>query len=204
MWANRHKLKEEIKYLQRDYSKVKVQIDEIKVKKDKIDKEVQRLENQLFKSDQIINYLNGKLGQTQQKRKDLIAEVKKWQIDEIKITQELKNLSEKIKKEKKELKNYKNQKKSLTQEFKLIKEKVNNIELHLDDLIKEQDDLQKKINQDKEFLEQFNTLEMEWRDFVDSVRKGEIDIEKAKDGLKTMRTIDALYRSASSGETEDI
>jgi predicted dehydrogenase len=55
-----------------------------------------------------------------------------------------------------------------------------------------------------EFNEQFNTLEMEWQDFVESVRKGERDIAKARDGLKTMRTIDALYRSASSGETEDI
>ena len=55
-----------------------------------------------------------------------------------------------------------------------------------------------------EFNEQFNTLELEWYDFVESVRKGEQDVEKAQDGLKTMRTIDALYRSASSGETEDI
>jgi len=183
LWANRHKLKEEIKYLKRDYSKVKVQIDEIKVKKDKIDKEVQRLEAQLFKSDQIINYLNGKLGQTQQKRKDLIAEVKKWQIDEIKITQELKNLSEKIKKQKKELKNYKNQKKSLTQEIKLIKDKVNNIELHLDDLIKEQDDLQKKINQNKEFAERFNQIASEKESKQKEIQANKSEIKTINDEI---------------------
>jgi len=55
-----------------------------------------------------------------------------------------------------------------------------------------------------EFNQQFNTLELEWYDFVESVRKGEQDIQKARDGLKTMRTIDALYRSAVSGETEAI
>jgi predicted dehydrogenase len=55
-----------------------------------------------------------------------------------------------------------------------------------------------------EFNEQFNTLEMEWQDFIESVRNGEKDTAKAQDGLKTMRTIDALYRSACSGETEDI
>lgn len=189
LWANRHKFKEEIKYLQRDFSKVKVEIDEIKVKKEKIDKEVQKLEVQLFKTDQIINYLNGKLGQNQQKRKDLIAEVKKWQIDEIKITQDLKNLSENIKKEKKELTNYKNQKKSLIQEIKLIKEKVDNNELYLDDLIKEQDDLQKKINRDREFVDQFNQI-------VSEKELKQKEIQENKNGIKTINNeINQIFQS---------
>ncbi len=178
LWANRHKLKEEIKYLQRDFSKAKVEIDEIKVKKEKVDREVQKLEAKVFNTDQIINYLNSKLGQHQQKRKDLIAEVKKWQSDEIMITQDLKNLTGKISKEKKQLKNYKNQKKSLTQEIKLIKEKINSIELHLDDLIKEQDDLQKKINRNIEFVEQFNQIVSEKESKLKEILANKDEIKK--------------------------
>ncbi len=177
LWANKNKLKEEIKYLERDFSKAKIEIDGIKTKKEKIDNKVQKLEGQLFKTDQIINYLNGKLGQTQQKRKDLIAEIKKWQADEIKITHDLKRLSENIKKEKKTLTNYKNQKKSLTNEFKLIKEKLDNIELHLDDLIKEQDELQKKIKHNREFIEQFNQIVSEKEAKQKEIQENEKEIK---------------------------
>jgi len=55
LWANKKKLKEEIKYLERDFSKLKVQIDEIKFKKENIDKQVNKFEDLLFQTDGKIN-----------------------------------------------------------------------------------------------------------------------------------------------------
>ncbi|MFX1339470.1 MAG: hypothetical protein ACFFDK_12730, partial [Promethearchaeota archaeon] len=56
-------------------------------------------------------------------------------------------------------------------------------ELHLDDLIKEQDDLQKKINRDKEFVEQFNQITSEKESRQKEIQANKSEIKTINDEI---------------------
>ena len=183
LWANKKKLKEEIKYLERDFSKLKVQIDEIKLKKENIDKQVNKFENLLFQTDNNINNAKENLGKNKQKRKDLLDKIQKWHAEEILIKQNLDNLSDQISKEKKILDNYSNQKKSLDNEIQLIKDKLNSIELILDDLIKEQSELIEKIKLNKEFIEVYNQIISEKDTKQKKIQENKNDIKIINDEI---------------------
>ncbi|TFG30499.1 MAG: chromosome segregation protein SMC [Promethearchaeota archaeon] len=183
LWANRKKLKEEIKYLERDFSKLKVEIDEIKSKKDEIDKEVKKFEILLSKTDKDINRAQENLGKNKQKRTDLIAKIQKWHQEEITIKQDLDNLSQQISKEKKILENHTNQKKSLDHEIQLIKDKLDDIELNIENLIKEQTQLLEKIKLNSEFVDHYNQIIREKDEKQKNIQDNKIEINAINDEI---------------------
>ena len=158
LWANRKKLRVEIKNLERDFLRIRVVIDEIKQKKEKNEHEIKKFKEKISKIELIVNYYNEKLGQNNNKRKDLIKKIKSWQKTKIDIKLELDKLSEKISKEEKILINFKTQKKSLDNELKIIKKEKSNIQQNFDKLLKEQTILAKKIEHNEKFLKEYDEL----------------------------------------------
>lgn len=186
LWANRKKLSEEIKYLERDFSKLKIDIDEIKSKKDKIDQDVKKFENLLSETDKSINLSQENLGKNKEKRKNLIDKIQKWHAEEIKIKQELDDLTEKNNKEKKKLDNFTNQKKSIDNEIQLIKDKLNTLESNIEILIKEQTKLLKKIKQNKEFIDEYNQIISEKETKQNHLQKNKKDINIISDEINQL------------------
>ena len=45
-----------------------------------------------------------------------------------------------------------------------------------------------------------NSWQAEWQEFTAAIREGRQPLANGEDGLKTMRTIAAIYESASSGQ----
>ncbi|MFX1259038.1 MAG: AAA family ATPase, partial [Promethearchaeota archaeon] len=158
LWANRKKLQEVIKDLERELLKIKVIIDEIKRKKEKIEREIKKEQKEISKIEQNINELSIKLGENNYKKQELVSKIQGWQKKKIIVKQELDILTEKITKSEKILNNYENQKKILDNELRIIKKEKNEIELYIDDLIKEQNLLTKKIERNNNFFEKYNLL----------------------------------------------
>ncbi len=181
LWANRKKLKEEIKYLERDFSRFKVIIDEIKHKKKKIEDKIKKIKTKISKTDIIINYFNEKLGEYNNKRKDLIKRIKSWQQKKIDVKLELDKLTEKIEEEEKILVNFSSQKKILDNELKMIKKEKSTIQQKFDNLLREQSVLAKKIELNEKFLKEYNKLISEKTEKSKRIREIELDIDDIND-----------------------
>ena len=158
LWANRKRLREEIKNLKRDFLQIRVVIDEIKQKKEQNESEIRKFVKKISNIEKFINYFNERLGQNNNKRKDLIKKIKGWQQRKIDIKLELDTLAEKISKEEKLLNNYKTQKESLNNELGIINKNLKDIEQNFDSLLKEQTELTKKIEHNQQFLSEYDKL----------------------------------------------
>ncbi len=158
LWANRNKLQQEIEKLDYDIVLIQADINQIKRKKNDCDRKIESIQEKIKEIEQMINSHSEKLGELNYINKDLVSKIQDWQIDKIKMKQELDDLAEIIATNEKVLENFEKQKESLEKELKIIKEEKLHVELQIDDLIKEQSELTKKIKLNEEFLDKYNQL----------------------------------------------
>ncbi len=177
LWANRKKLQEDIKNLERILLTLRVVIDEIKRKKDEVENEIKKFEENISKIEQNINELSQKLGEKNYKKQEYIKEIQNWHKKKIDIKLELDELAEKISKAEKILNNYVNQKESLDNELKIINNERSKIEKKVDNLIKEQNTLAKKIEANKKFLEEYNRVIALKKEKLDDIKENKEDIK---------------------------
>ena len=158
LWANRDKLKKEI-YRDKDLiDNLKKVIFEIKKRKDKCDLEVEHLSKKIATEEQNINKLTKKLGELDYKRQDLIAKIQNWQKEKILAKQELDDLSKRVGEVEKASVNLEKQKEGLDSELGIIDKELKKLDVQIESLIKEQNQLVKKIRLNKSLLDEYNKI----------------------------------------------
>ncbi len=173
LWANRKIIQKEIEKLEEEIVKVRVNVDILNHENKKCDKEIEEIQDKISEIEHKVNQLSEKLGEFNYKKQDLIKRIQNWQKDKIKAKQELDDLAVGIKKEEKDLKNVESQKKTLKSENTEIKKEKSKFDRQFDDLLKEQEDLTKKIDKNEEFLKKFNQLGAEKKEKLKKIQENE-------------------------------
>ncbi len=186
LWANRDKLQKEIIRIEEIVKNLTLVIEEIKKKKGKHDKKIVELVNEINAEEQNINKLSEKFGELKYKQKDLIAKIKKWQKEKILVKQELDAYSQNINKIEKLVINFEKQKESLDNEIKIIMNEIKHLEIQIDDLLKEQNQLVKKIKQNNLFLDEYNQVISEKTQKISKVKENEKSIKTINDEINQL------------------
>lgn len=158
LWANRQKLLLEIVELTEDVKNLNSLISKIETQKDDNIQKTETLSREIEELEEEINKLSQGLGQKEYQKKDLIEKIKKWQNAKVEMKEELEEIANKIKIKEKKLDNFQKQKLSVESNLKAVDKEVTQIENNIEDLIQEQADLSKKIEENKKFLEKYNKL----------------------------------------------
>ncbi|MEE9379415.1 MAG: AAA family ATPase [Candidatus Lokiarchaeia archaeon] len=177
LWANRDKLEKEIINIEEIVKNVRLVLEGMKKKKETSDKEINTLSNKISDKQQNINKLSKQLGELGYKKQDLIEKIQNWQKDKIQAKQELDTLSNKINEIQKIINNYENQKVSLENEIKIIKTESKNEGLQIDKLITEQNQLIKKIKQNKDILDRYDQINSEKKERLIKIQGNEKSIK---------------------------
>ncbi len=186
LWANRDKLEKDIINIEEVIKRLKNSIDKIKKKKDYFDAEILLLIKKISNKAHNINKLSEKLGELKYKKQELITKIKSWQKEKIAAKQELDTLSDKIEEVKKINNNFKKQKETLEIELKIIDQECKNVGLRIDKLIKEQDQLVKKIEQNSILLEDYNQLLSEKEKKLANIQENENLIKDFNDEINQL------------------
>ena len=173
LWANRDKLEKDIDKIEEYLKNLKLVIGGIKKRKEKFDTEIAELVKKINREDQNLNNLSKKLGELGFKKKDLIAKIQNWQNDKILAKQEIDALSKIVGEIKKIVLNFEKQKESITSELKLIKKERKNLEIQIENLIREQDQLAKKIKQNKVYVDEYNNIVEEKKTRLAKIQENE-------------------------------
>ncbi|MCK4480349.1 MAG: AAA family ATPase, partial [Candidatus Lokiarchaeota archaeon] len=177
LWANRDKLEKEIIKIEEIVKNVKLALEGIKKKKESSDKEINALSNKISSKEHNINKLSKQLGEFGYKKQDLIAKIQNWQKDKVLAKQELDTLSNKIDKIQKIVNNFEQQKSSLENEINVIKTESKNAGLQIDKLINEQNQLIKKIKQNKVLLDKYDQINTEKKERLTNIQENEKSIK---------------------------
>ena len=177
LWANRDKLEKDIINIEEIVKNVRSVLEGMKKKKETSDKEIGALFNKISDKQQNINKLSKQLGELSYKKQDLIEKIQNWQKDKIQAKQELDTLSNKINEIQKIINNYENQKVSLENEIKIIKTESKNEGLQIDKLITEQNQLIKKIKQNKVLLDKYDQINSEKKERLTKIQGNEQSIK---------------------------
>jgi len=177
LWANRDKLEKEIINIEEIVKNVRLVLEGMKKKKETSDKEINTLSNKISDKQQSINKLSKQLGELSYKKQDLIEKIQNWQKDKVQAKQELDTLSNKINEIQKIINNYEKQKVSLENEIKIIKTESKNEGLQIDKLITEQNQLIKKIKQNKVLLDKYDQINSEKKERLTKIQGNEKSIK---------------------------
>ena len=158
LWANREKLEKEITRNKDLIENLKKVIFGIKKRKDKCDLEGEVLRKKIATDEQNINKLSKKLGELDYKRQELIAKIQNWQKEKILAKQELDAMSQKVGEIEKISVNLEKQKESLDNELGIVDREIKGLDVQIESLIKEQDQLVKKIKLNKTLLDEYNKI----------------------------------------------
>jgi len=189
LWANKDVLQKDIEKLDLSFKESQKKINSITKETEKYRSLVKEKEGVIFEIDDILNNLSKKTGELEYKKKELVNKIDDWQKEKIIAKQELEVLSAKISEIEKVLGKYSSQKQNLENEIKIIKRKKQSVKSNIDDLIKEQNDLIRKIKENEAFLEKYNNLINEKERYNRSIQENESNIED------TNKDINDLFQS---------
>jgi len=189
LWANKDVLQKDIEKLDLSFKESQKKINSITKETEKYRSLVKEKEGVIFEIDDILNNLSKKTGELEYKKKELVNKIDAWQKEKIIAKQELEVLSAKISEIEKVLGKYSSQKQNLENEIKIIKRKKQSVKSNIDDLIKEQNDLIRKIKENEAFLEKYNNLINEKERYNRSIQENESNIED------TNKDINDLFQS---------
>lgn len=171
LWANKDKLEKEIERVVEIIENIKLVIQVIKERKKNYDSDILELVNKISIEEKKINGLTKKIGEFSFERSDLIAKIENWQKEKKLAKQVLDDLSTKLRDLEKIVINYEKQKESFENEHTIIKEQCDKLDTAIESLIKEQDQLVKKIKQNKAILDEYNNI-------IDEKNKKELKIQE--------------------------
>jgi len=177
LWSNRNKLKQEIEKIDYEIVILLAEINQIKKKKEEYDGEIEKIQKKISENEQNIDLLSEKSGELKQKKQVFLVKIQSWQKEKLIVKQELDALAQKINEAEKVLDNFNKKKERLDNENKIINEKKNKTESHIDDLIKEQNQLAKKIKINTIFLEKYNQLILNKKEKLKKIQENENKIK---------------------------
>ena len=189
LWANKDVLQKDIEKLDLSFKESQKKINSITKEAEKYRSLIKEKEKVIFEIDDNLNNLSKKTGELEYKKKELVNKIDAWQKEKIIAKQELEVLSAKISEIEKVLGKYSSQKQNLENEIKIIKRKKQSVKSNIDDLIKEQNDLIRKIKENEAFLEKYNNLVNEKERYNRSIQENESNIED------TNKDINDLFQS---------
>ncbi len=186
LWANKDKLEKDIINIEEMIKNVVSVIESIRKKKDLSDKEIELLSNKISKQEQNINKLSEKVGELIYKKQELITKIQNWQKDKILAKQELDELSGKINELTRVITNFKKQLESLENEIKIVRRESKNSGLKIDNLIIEQNQLIKKIAQNKVLLDNYNHINIEKKERLVRIQENEKSIQASNNEINQL------------------
>jgi len=194
LWANKGELQKEIEELDVSLNETENKIDIIKKEVDKYQDVINEKEKTILDIDNNISNFSEKLGVLGYKKQEFINEISAWQKEKINAKSELDKLAENIAEKKKILKNIRNQKKNVDEKIDVIKTKTGNIKNEIDGIIKEQNDLTRKIKENEVFLEKYNKLSQQREAILRTIQENENNVEDIKkdinDIFQSLKDID--------------
>ena len=194
LWANKGELQREIEELEVSLNETENKIDIIKKEVDKYQDVINEKEKTILDIDNNISNFSEKLGVLGYKKQEFINEISAWQKEKINAKSELDKLAENIAEKKKILKNIRNQKKNVDEKIDVIKTKTGNIKNEIDGIIKEQNDLTRKIKENEVFLEKYNKLSQQREAILRTIQENENNVEDIKkdinDIFQSLKDID--------------
>ena len=194
LWANKGELQKEIEELDVSLNETENKIDIIKKEVDKYQDVINEKEKTILDIDNNISNFSEKLGVLGYKKQEFINEISAWQKEKINAKSELDKLAENIAEKKKILKNIRNQKKNVDEKIDVIKTKTGNIKNEIDGIIKEQNDLTRKIEENEVFLEKYNKLSQQREIILRTIQENENNVEDIKkdinDIFQSLKDID--------------
>ncbi|MFW9896368.1 MAG: AAA family ATPase [Candidatus Thorarchaeota archaeon] len=176
LWANKEELEREIKRYEKLIENLKQVIIEIKKQKDKSDIEINNLSKKISAEEDIIDKMTKKLGETDYKKQQLIIKIQDWQKEKVIAKQELDNLSSKTSELENRTTEFNSQKETVENEKKLVVREIKGTDTQIEGLIKEQDQLVKKIKLNKVLLDEYNTLINEKKESQSIIQENEKSI----------------------------
>jgi chromosome segregation protein len=177
LWANKEKLEKEIISFEETIKNVELVLEGIRKKKKNSDKEIGVLTNTISNKEKEINSLSEKVGELTYKKKELVNKIQNWQTEKILAKKELDELSKKNDDIKRVIDNYKKQKGSLEDAITIIRRESKNSGKQIDILIAEQNQLLKKIKQNKILLDQYNQINAEKKEKLSVIQENEKTIQ---------------------------
>jgi chromosome segregation protein len=178
LWANKHLIQEKIKASKKRIETLQIEIDKKDQEVENYDKLIEEKRIKISKLDDDINDISTKLGELNYEKKGLMVKIEKWQLKKKKAKEELDVLSESFSKTTKIFEKFKSQKESLENEIKLIKKENSLIKQKIDNILKEQNELIRKIKQNREFLEEYNKVVSRKEDLLHKIQ---VNKSKIKD-----------------------
>ncbi|MFX1592902.1 MAG: AAA family ATPase [Promethearchaeota archaeon] len=173
LWANRDKLEKEITKIKEIIKNITQVLEGVKKKKEISDREIKAYSNKISDKEFNINNLSKRVGELGYEKKDLITKIQNWQKEKITQKQDLDVLSEKIDEFKKVIDNFEKQKETIENELKIVRKESKNAGLKIDKLITEQNQLIKKIKQNKELLDKYNQINLEKQEKLAKIQENE-------------------------------
>ncbi len=171
LWANKDKLEKEIIDIEEKVENVKLNLERVKKVKEGSDREIKALFSKILDKEQAINELSKQLGELNYKKQDLIQKIQNWQKDKVQAKQELDTLSNRINEIQGIINNFENQKLSLDNEIKIIKAESKSKGLQIDKLISKQNQLIKKIEQNKILLEKYDLINSKKKESLNIIQE---------------------------------
>jgi chromosome segregation ATPase len=186
LWANREKLEKDIDKIEDYIKNLNLVIDGIKKRKAKFDTKIDELIKKINREDQNLNNLSKNLGELGFNKKDLIAKIQHWQNEKILAKQELDTLSKIVGEIESIVLNFEKQKESISNELILIKKERKNLDNQIENLIREQDQLVKKIKQNKVFLDEYNIIVEEKKARIAKIQENKKIITSLNDEINQL------------------
>ena len=173
LWANKDKLEKDITNIKDTIKNATQVLEGIKKKKEISDREISAYSSKISEKERKIINLSKRVGELSYIKQDLIAKIQNWQKEKIIAKNELDLLSEKIIEIKKDIDNFEKQKESIDNEVQILRNRSKNAGLKIDKLIIEQNQLIKKIKQNKEILDRYNQINLEKRQRLMNIEENE-------------------------------
>ena len=186
LWANRQKLLLEIVDLTEEVKKLNSLLYKNKQSQEANFKKIQEISLEVNNIEDKINEFSQELGENNYKKEDISNKIKQWQNEKIKMKQELDDISNKIEIFKKQIKNHKKQQEKIQADIDYVKTEKEKIDNNIEDLFKEQSELLNKIEENKQFLDNYNELTSKRDNFKKDIQDNELvikDIESQIDQL---------------------
>jgi len=194
LWANKGELQKEIKELEVSLSEIENQIDIVKEEVDKYQNLIEEKDKIIRDVDNKISTFSEKIGVLRYKKQEYLTEISAWEKEKRNAKNELDKLAEKLTEKKKVLKNIQNQKKNVDEKLEVIKTKTGFIKSEIDNIIKEQNDLIRKIKENELFLEKYNKLSQQRETILSTIQENETNVEDVKkdinDIFQSLKDID--------------
>lgn len=174
LFANQKKVEKEIINLEGKCEKIQQDIERINSEHQGLLEEVEKFQEKITAINKEISTLAEQAGINKHEKKNLEEKIRRWHDEKQEMKEELQKIKKKIDNANKIKQNYESQKRSVNSQLKIIHDNKSKLEANIDDLFKEQEELEEKIKKHGKFFEEYNkfvSLRTEKQDIITKHQK---------------------------------